>query len=282
MTNGNLFLLVTNELARTTLDAISFPVKLSFPEQAADIEGYSLGEAGIEIAGESGFGHRSGSSVAAEDAAEKTAVLLREGETEANDEDLEIFNAYKVEADHLAAQGRDRKPGKLKQALLMPLKKLISVELAWVKLEVDKPNFILGDPILIRDMVVRIQVRFRACGKIFGKRFTKTFTTERIRLEARELELVLQTSGAKVLALPSFTALDVVLNFSLFGFAFASHPGLTTIVNKQLHKRGPLELMDLSSFEKELPFSHGKLRVTSIAFAPDPKGLIVNMTLGIA
>ena len=81
--------------------------------------------------------------------------------------------------------------------------------------------------------------------------------------------------------MPTFTDLDVLLKFSMFGFAFTSKPEITTIVNKQLHKRGLIEILDLRSFEKALPFSKRKLGIQSVAFAPDPNGLIVNMLMAI-
>jgi hypothetical protein len=239
----------------------------------------------IEIAGDSGgdrYAALQQSASEPEGEVDKTAILLRNGHTDVDDEDIELFNAYKVDSTRApSADPKQKTSGKLKKTLLNPFKKLITTELIWVKIELDKPGFVLGDPIVIKDMVVRVQVRFRACGKIFGKRLTKTFTTELIRLEARQLALALRTSGAKVEGLPSFTDVDVVLNFSLFGFAFTSQPEITSIINTQLHKRGPLEILDLSSFEKEIPFSRSKLGVSSIAFASDPKGLIINMAMTV-
>jgi hypothetical protein len=283
MANGYLFLLVTNELAQETLDSISFPIKLSIPE-AAEPEDYSLGEAEIELAGNL----RAARNIPFDEAnadveeADKTAVLLRNGKTHADDEDIEIFNAYKVEVDNTSTVAGDKKtPGRFRRAVLQPLRKIIRIELAWVKMEIEKPDFILGDPILIKDMVVRLQVKFRACAKFFGKRLLKTFTTELLTLEARQLKLELQTRGTKVSLLPSFTDVDVVLNFSIFGLTFTAQPGITTIINRQLHKKGPMEIMDLGSFEKEIPFGKGKLGISSIAFAPDPKGLVINMIMGV-
>jgi hypothetical protein len=285
MTNGNLFLLITNELAQQTLDAITFPLKITVPDQAIETEGYSLGEAGVEFADGTGSDLYSDAYKAAagfDDDIDKTAVLLRNGQTDADDEDIELYNAYKVDSDYSpTAEPKNRKLGKLKKKLLTPFKKLLTIELLWVKLAIDKPGFVLGDPILITDMVVRLQVKFRACGTLFGKKLTKTFTTEWMTLEARQLTLVLQTGGAKVRILPTFADLDVVLNFSMFGFAFTSQPAITPIINKQLHKRGPIEILDLSSFEKALPFSASKLGISAIAFAPDPKGLIINMAMAI-
>lgn len=285
MANGNFFLLVTNELAQQTLDAISFPVRLTIPDQATGLEDYSLGEAGIDIAEATGSDRYSGrdqSTSEAESEADKTAILLRNGQTEVDDEDIELFNAYKVDSNHpQSAEYRPGKFSKLKKTLLAPLKKLITIELAWIRIEIDKPGFILGDPIVIKDMVVRVQVRFRACGKFFGKRLIKTFTSDFIKLEARQLTLALRSSGAKVEGLPSFSDVDVALHFSMLGFAFTSQPQITSIVNKQLHKRGPLEILDLSSFEKEIPYSRSSLGISSVAFASDPKGLIINMTMSI-
>ncbi|MES2627044.1 MAG: hypothetical protein V4628_17285 [Pseudomonadota bacterium] len=276
MSNGNLFLLVTNEFAKQTLDAVSFPVKIAIPDSLPETGDFSLGEAKIDIADE---GRANGYA----DDEDRTAVLLREGQTQADDEDVEIFNAYKVDAnDPLPEEGKTRRLGKFRKTLLQPFKRILSVELVWVKMEVDKPDFVLSDPILIKDMVVRIQVQFRACAKMFGKKITKIFTTELITLEARQLELALHTSGAKVSVLPSFTDVDVMLNFSMLGFAFTSQPGITSIVNKQLHKRGAFEILDLSSFEKGIPFSSSKLRVASIVIAPDQKGLIINMAMSVS
>jgi hypothetical protein len=278
---------VTNELARETLDSISFPIKISIPEaiEAAD---YNLGQAEIELAGAMNAGRGSvfgpSSKAHTDDVEEvnKTAVLLRNGHDHADDEDIEIFNAYKVEEESTSAPAaKSKNSGRFRRALLQPLKKIITIELAWVKMEIDKPDFILGDPILIKDMVVRLQVKFRACARFFGKRLLKTFTTDLLTLEARQLELELQTKGTKVSILPSFTDVDVMLNFSIMGLTFTAQPGITSIINKQLHKKGPVEIMDLSSFEKEIPFSKGKLGISSIAFAPDPKGLVINMVMGV-
>jgi len=284
MSNGRLFFLVTNELAQETLDAILFPIKLSIPE-SIESEDHSLGEAEIEIAESMRIARTSeldNPSSSFEDGINKTAILLRDGQTRVDDEDIEIFNAYKVDVNNrLLIESESKIFRKLKKALLLPLKKIVSTELIWVKMEIDKPHFILGDPILIKDMVVRIQVKFRACMNFFGKRLLKKITTELITLEARQLKLVLQTSGAKVNVLPSFTDLDIVLNFSMFGFTFTTQPGITSVINKQLHKQGPVEIMDLTSFEKEIPFSKGKLAIASIAFAPDPNGLVINMVMNV-
>src|SRR5688572_14895286 len=98
MANGYLFLLVTNELAQETLDSISFPIKLSIPE-SAEPEDYSLGEAEIELAGNLRAARNIpfNETNADVEEADKTAVLLRNGQAHADDEDIEIFNAYKVE-----------------------------------------------------------------------------------------------------------------------------------------------------------------------------------------
>lgn len=285
MMNGNLFLLVTKELAQQTLDAISFPVRLTIPDRATEAEDYSLGQAGISIAAdrENSLYTRSEQSVSEDEIeADRTAILLRNGQTEVEDEDIELFNAYKVHSSDSAS--REVKAGKfsrLKKRLLTPLRRLVTVELAWIKIEIDEPAFILGDPIVIKDMVIRVQVRFRACAKLFGKKFIKNFTTDPITLEARQLTLALRSSGARVEGLPSFSDVDVALHFSMLGFSFTSQPDITSIVNRQLHKRGPLEILDLSSFEKKIPFSRSSLRVSSVAFASDPKGLIINMTTSI-
>ncbi len=285
MSNGSLFLLITNEFAQKTLDSIPFPIRFSIPEFTHS-DDFSLGEAGIEMVGEPGTRRSYKATEAASDSDDdinKTAVLLRNGATEADDEDIEIFNAYKVEVENTSQpQIKPRLFGRMKKALLVPFKKIISVELVWIKMEVDKPGFMLGDPIQINDMVVRIQVRFKACSKMFGKKLVKTFTTEQINLEARQLQLDLQTVGAKVKVLPSFTDVDVALSFSMLGLTFSSQPGITSIVNRQLHKRGAIEILDLSSFEKDIPFGGGRVGVGSIEFVPDPKGLVINMIMSIA
>lgn len=284
MTNDNLFLLVTAELAQETLDAILFPIKLSIPE-SIESEDYILGEAEVEIVETLRTDRDYESSESASDFKgyiNENAVLLRDGLTHVDDEDVEIFNAYKVDVpDSSSVESKSTILGRLKKALLLPIKKTISIELVWVKMEIDKPGFTLGDPILIEDMVVRIQVKFRAGMKISGKGLLKTFTTELITLQARQLKLVLQTKGAKVNVLPSFTDVDVVLKFSMLGLTFTTKPGITSIINKQLHKQGPMEIMDLSSFEKQIPFSRSKLGVDSVAFAQDPKGLIINMVMSV-
>ena len=288
MSNSEIKLLVTKELAQQALDSIVFPLKITLPDTAFAPEDDYTSESysGVEArnaldADTEALRH----TVYCEDNSKNNAILLRDMQLDLDSEDIEIVHAlHPVEpaSPLLDDEGEPltlERVGRLKQALLKPLKKVISIALIWAKLEVDKPGFTLGEQILILDMDVIIQIKFSVCIKLLGKKISKTFSTDRITLAARQVNLDLLTSGAKVYMLPSFTDLDVGLNFSMFGLTFATRPKITSIINRQLKHQGPLEIIDLSSFSQAIPFSTATLAVSSITFESVPSGLAINMKM---
>lgn len=284
--------LIATSLARKVVDAIPFPVLIRIPSTLMKDGEEQLGEAELEFI-------KAGSE-REEDVPELSEIneafavgitemvqRVRDGTVDESSADPEQLKALKALASVLDAnpdKGAFYKadPGEIDRALSeLVSKKWVSVEVEWVKVEIDKPAVTLSNPILLTGMVFHVQARVKACIKVLGKKYCATVTSPRIRLEARQGRLELGSIGAKVTALPQFKDLDIVLKIKIWKWTIKVSIGITTLVNKQLKKQGPIQLLDLSAFEQNIPYSTKRVSFDSLDFPADPKGLVTRAAMKI-
>jgi hypothetical protein len=277
--------LVATSLARRVMDAIPFPILVRIPSPRTEEEGSDeLGEA--ELVFTNVGGEREEDLPELSEVNETFAFginemvqRVREGTIDESSADPAQLKALKTLArvldanpDKSAYYSAD--PAEIDGALSeLVSRRWVSADVEWVKVEIDKPNLTLSNPILLTGMTFHVQARVKACIKILGKKFCATVTSPRIRLEAREGRLELGSSSAKVTALPQFKDLDIVLKIRIWKWTVKVKVGITSLVNKQLKKQGPIQLLDLSAFEQPIPYSSKRVSFDSFEFPADPKGL---------
>jgi hypothetical protein len=150
-----------------------------------------------------------------------------------------------------------------------------------VKVEVGKPVLALGNPIVMSKMTFKVQARVKGCIKVLGKKYCATVTSPWVHLEAREGLLELSSAGARISVLPQFRDLDIVVKIRIWKWTIEIRVGVTTLVNKQLRKQGPIQMLDLSAFEQAIPYSTKKVAFESVDFPSDPSGLVVSASMTI-
>lgn len=161
--------------------------------------------------------------------------------------------------------------------------KRFKFEVVWAKLTIaDRPNLQLANPIVVSGISTRVQVKVKACVRIFGRWRCLKITTPRLRFDAKKVNVALQGRSSELLGYPSFNNLDFVITIRIFGFRFKIKIGLTTIVNRELRKKGPVTVIDLSDFSQDIPYSSAKLKIKEISPIASSSSLGVEAVLGLS
>lgn len=277
--------LIATAAAKKLVDAIDFPLMMQIPSGRS----IGLGEADLGIAASDGAPGddeipeiSSGFEAFIGDMA-KRAI---DGTIDSRAGTAEELAALKVIGQNLEAKGEGGLYGKgtddVKKALgVLLTKRSVSFDVQWVKLELDKPTVQMANPITASKIGCRVQVRVKACIRIFGRKICVTVTSPRIRLEARAATLALSGAGAKVMAQPAFKDLDVVIKIRIWKWTFSIRIGVTGLVNEQLRRQGPILIADLSALEQDIPYSRKRLAIAGFAFGTDPKGLQIDATMKV-
>jgi hypothetical protein len=286
--------LVATALARRVMDAIPFPISIRIPSARAEQEGDGeLGEADLEFTpirteGEDDLPELSEINDTFASGISEMVQRVREGTVDESSADPAQLKALKalaavLDANPDKAAFYQANPGDIDAALTeLVSKRWVDVNVEWVKVEIERPLLTLSNPILLSNMVVHVQAKVKACIKVLGKKFCATVTSPRLRLEARQARLELGSSGAKVTALPQFKDLDIVLKIKIWKWTVKVTVGITGLVNKQLRKQGPIQLLDLSAFEQTIPYSTKRVTFESFEFPADPKGLLARASMKVA
>lgn len=290
-------LLVDKSMGQKALNAVDFPLEVRFPLNRASLseETYSLGEADIgdieflSPGQDINLVESSDLSEAFEKAILSTVKSYRDGSL--NIKDLESDERKAIEliskaipsdqpTDIAILQGKD---GDVKKALeLLITKKRIKFEVLWVRFKVvNRPNLKLSNPIELSGLSTRTKAKAQACVRAFGKWWCAKATTPWIRIDGRYVYLDMSSSGAVVKAMPRFKDPDIVITIKVFKWRIKIPIGITSMVNREVRKKGPIELIDLSPFEQEIPYSNKKAKIDRITINGDPKGLLIKSDMKV-
>lgn len=129
------------------------------------------------------------------------------------------------------------------------LKKYFRFTLIWSEVRLDKlPTVVMSNPVRLNKVVMHARVRIEACIKLDRWRCAD-ITSPWVRFEAKGIDLEFSAKDLVVFGQPSVRGLDFVIKISLFGYTFNIDIGITGMVNKELKKKGPQEIVDLTGFE---------------------------------
>lgn len=293
VTPGDVSVLIATSLARRVVDAIPFPVRVQIPsartQETGEIE---LGEAELDFIYARNEREEDTPEVLEISEAFAAGIVemiqrVRDGAYDESSADPLQLKALRT---LLALQ--DAHPGnsgffkansdEIDKALgELISKQSVSVDVQWVKVDVEKPALTLASKIQLANMTMHVQARLKACIKIIGMKYCASLTTPRIRLEAREALLELGSSAAKVTASPKIKDLDIIVKVKIWKWEVKIKVGITGIVNKQLKKQGPIQILDLGLFEQKIPFSSSRVSFDSFDFPDDPKGLVARAMMRI-
>ena len=282
---------VADVLAQKVLDAVDFPISIKIPSQKTEAEDMALGESEVVVTSvepKAAVVDIPELSAALENAILDVAKQVRDGSIDLKDEDPEKIKALKLIAATIPGPGKEEtdiiinaseEVGKAIGILLD--KTAVSVDVLWVKVEVSKPKLKLGNPIVLSGMACKVQAKIQACIRVLGKRFCIKVTTPQIQLEARELALTLTNVGPVTYALPKFTDLDIVIKIKIFKWYFTIRIGITSVVNEQLRKEGPIKLLDLSYLEQTVPYSLKNIKVKNTEYVGSGSGLVIGVEMDV-
>lgn len=141
----------------------------------------------------------------------------------------------------------------------------------------EEPKISLGNPIRIDDLTVRVKARFKASIRVFGREYSTHKSTPWVTLCGRSAELRLCSKGATIMGTPVLNDIDLVAKVKIFKWHYDCHLGLTKLLNKHLAKRGPVELLDLSAFQKSLTPDAENLKVERVEFDKASEQLLVKI-----
>lgn len=290
-------LLVDKSMGQKALNAMDFPIEVRFPSNKATLrsEGYSVGDGDV---GEVEF-LSSGQdiklvesddiSLVFEEAILEAINSYRSGTLDLNDLDSDEKKAIKLlsnasPVDTPLKKGiLKAKENDIKQALqLLVTKKKIKFEILWVRFKVvDRPRLKLANPIELSNISTRTKAKAQACLSVFRKWVCAKSTTPWIRVDGKYAYLDLRAKNATVYALPRFKDLDIVITIKILKWRIKIPIGITSIVNREMRKTGPIELIDLSPLEQDIPYSNKKIKMDSISINNNPKGLLVKSNMKV-
>lgn len=141
----------------------------------------------------------------------------------------------------------------------------------------EEPKIILGNPVRIEDLTVRIKAQFKASIRVFGKEYATHKSTPWVTLCGRSATLKLYSQGATILGGLTLNDIDLIAKVKIFKWHYNCHLGLTKLINKQLAKRDPFELLDLSTFQKSLTPEAESLKVDYIEFDETTDQLLLKL-----
>lgn len=290
-------IVVDKALGQKILSAVEFPLQVEFPSSLSTqaFMEPSLGDA--EMQGEIEF-LPPGREVslldedevgaAIEDAINQAIESRKNGTLDESllDEDerkaLDLLSRHTEKGGIVSSSLLSKNNDDIGKALqLLINKSRIKFELIWLKFRIpERPNLTVSNPIVISDITTRTQMKVKACIRV-GKWWCARPTTPWIHADGKQLFLELLSQGAIVSAMPRFKDLDLVIKIKIYRWTIKIPIGVTTIVNQEIRKRGPIQIMDLSAFEQSIPYSGKKALIESILFSSDPKGLVVKATMVI-
>jgi len=170
---------------------------------------------------------------------------------------------------------------RVRRAFSRLVKKIFKWELIRVDATIrSKPRFKLGNPISARGVDLSASATGKACVKVFKWRCVK-IVTPAMRFDIGRIDVNFDVQGRKVFGRLSVSDFDWVITIRIFGFRIKIKIGLTKIVNKELAKMKPYEIVDLSSFERELPFTAKRMTVAGVAIGGDGRDLLISVETAV-
>jgi len=139
----------------------------------------------------------------------------------------------------------------------------------------------IGNPISLSKMACKVQAKIRACIKVFGNKICVSVTTPKIHLEGRAANLTLSSRGPVTYAQAQFSDLDIVIRIKIWKWHFTIKIGITSLVNKELRKLGPIKLIDLTPLEQAVPFSTKKVTISDLAYSSKDAGLLIGVGMEV-
>ena len=159
--------------------------------------------------------------------------------------------------------------GKVKRLFKRLIKKVFRFKIQSGEITVlNRPDFDLKNPLAAKNIKLKLRATVEACIKIFKWR-CKTLNTPRFRVEADALQIHMSSKDKVLIGTPRFKGLDWVISVRLFGFKVKIKIGLTSLANKQLAKREPLQFFDFGKIERVLPINNKKLTIADIVITGD-------------
>lgn len=141
----------------------------------------------------------------------------------------------------------------------------------------EKPKVVLGNPVKIDDLTVRIKARFRASIRVFGKEYATHKSTPWVTLCGRSATLKLFSEGTKILGTVVLNDIDLVAKVKIFKWHYDCQLGLTKLMNKHLAKRSAFKLLDLSGFQQSLTPESERVAIERIEFDETSDQLLVKL-----
>ncbi|WP_292044634.1 hypothetical protein [Massilia sp. UBA6681] len=288
MSDPDVRLLISTLLAQKILNGIDFPI-VTTVNPFASPHGLPLGEAEIAVAPTSSdLPDFFELSAAIEDFLVDIAAQVRDGTIDTTGEDPQLLEDLRLIGSKIPGPGKstteifkESATSAVGEAIARILNtKSLKVTVNWVRVEMEKPALVLGNPIVLNDTAVKVQAQIRGCIKII-KEFCATVTSPRVRIEGRKISLNLRPQGTKIFATASVDDIDIVVKIKILKWSFEIRIGITGIVNGQLKKEPPIEIVDLSSFEQAIPFSNKKARISDISIS-SAEGLLITATMKVS
>lgn len=144
-----------------------------------------------------------------------------------------------------------------------------------------RPIFSLRNPLTARKVDFNVRVVARAGIKIFGRWRWVKITSPRISFSVGRIMVRFKTVNAKVYGRAAVDDFDWILKIKVFGFSFKVKIGLTGIIQRQLDKLPDYLLVDLSTFEREIPFETKKMSISQVDIDGDGSVLAINVETSV-
>lgn len=263
----DLQLVVDSSFGQKFIDAVEFPLQIDFETTTEpDLESY-LGEAEV-IDDSPSPSTPIQQSEAVDDLEEVIQEVVIEPLRHHDDEAAGVEKEWLNDAETQPEQTAEKKRTK--------------VEILSLSLTVPSaPTLRVGNPIRLADITVKVCARVNVGVRVLGKwRCTKA-STPWVTLSGRNATLQLSSQGPVIYGTPVFEDIDMMVTLKVLKWKIKCKLGITRIVNKELSKRGPIELIDLSTLEPSIPYSKSKPRIDSISFSGGSEGLIIKSSFSV-
>lgn len=294
---------IPSQAAEEVLEAIPFPIDLQFPDNRRGIEEAtpadrfsSEDEADVEITGVE-ISAASGEADGSRDTSSGIESILADMIAEAADHpdvldrmDPAVSGPIRAILARVPIGGKG--PAGARDALMLAsdgeFRALLAVlkfwwEHEWTRIRVkQRPTLSLGNPIVLSNIELRVQVRGRVCVKapLIGTKCTPRFNSPQFNLVGKNLRIHLVSVPPRVIGTAQFDDIDIRICVRVIKWDICIRIGVTGLVNKALAKER-FKVVDFGSLEGGIPYSGKKVKVSDIRPTQGGGGLQIEIDTAI-
>lgn len=144
----------------------------------------------------------------------------------------------------------------------------------------SRPRVSKKRPLTLTDINLQLHAEIKVGVRAWGKKwYWKTVTTPWLDVVGREATLKLSADGSRILAMPELENTDVVIALKLWKWHLRCKLGASRIINRQLGKRGPFQIVEFGDFKSGSQFLGKQPRFEIQSIKESAKGVLIKTNI---